>query len=139
MEDNGQSEVRSVLPQKVETSRRNALKSTGPKTARGKGIVRLNAMKHGFFAEEVDYLIAYLRDRPSEFKSLHNQLRETLQPLGKLEELLVEKIALCFWRSRRARRGEDVPPTPDLLGRFGPAVTNLRNKAKKSCVFNRSA
>lgn len=106
MEDNGQFEVKSVSPQKVEANRRNALKSTGPKTARGKGIVRLNAMKHGFFAKEVDYLIAYLRERPSEFKSLHNQLRETLQPVGKLEELLVEKIALCFWRSRRALRCE---------------------------------
>ena len=35
--------------------------------------------------------------------------------------------------------GQIVPPTPDLLRRFGPAVTNLRNKAKKFCVFNRSA
>ena len=38
---------------KAEANRRNALKSTGPKTPEGKAAVRLNALKHGLRSEEV--------------------------------------------------------------------------------------
>ena len=34
-------------PRRVEANRRNAQKSTGPKTAEGKAISRLNGVKHG--------------------------------------------------------------------------------------------
>ena len=34
-------------------NRRNALKSTGPKTPEGKAAVRLNAMKHGLLSKDV--------------------------------------------------------------------------------------
>ena len=35
---------------KAEANRRNAQKSTGPKTAAGKNRVRLNALKHALYA-----------------------------------------------------------------------------------------
>ena len=34
-------------------NRRNARKSTGPKTQKGKAVVRLNALKHGLLPQEV--------------------------------------------------------------------------------------
>jgi hypothetical protein len=34
-------------------NRRNAQKSTGPKTPEGKAAVRLNAMKHGLLSKDV--------------------------------------------------------------------------------------
>jgi hypothetical protein len=37
----------------VEANRRNALKSTGPKTEGGKQASRCNAVRHGFTAETV--------------------------------------------------------------------------------------
>ena len=37
---------------KVEANRRNALKSTGPKTLEGKSAVRMNALKHGLLSRE---------------------------------------------------------------------------------------
>jgi len=37
----------------AEANRRNALKSTGPKTPEGKDAVRLNALKHGLLSQEV--------------------------------------------------------------------------------------
>jgi hypothetical protein len=37
----------------VQANRRNALKTTGPKTAEGKAAVCLNAMKHGLLSREV--------------------------------------------------------------------------------------
>jgi hypothetical protein len=38
---------------KIEANRRNALKSTGPRTTEGKAAVRLNALRHGLRSEEV--------------------------------------------------------------------------------------
>jgi hypothetical protein len=38
---------------KAEANRRNALKSTGPRTPEGKAAVRLNALKHGLLSEEI--------------------------------------------------------------------------------------
>ena len=38
---------------KAEANRRNALKSTGPRTPEGKAAVRLNALKHGLLSQAV--------------------------------------------------------------------------------------
>jgi hypothetical protein len=38
---------------KAEANRRNALKSTGPKTPGGKAAVRLNALKHGLLSQDI--------------------------------------------------------------------------------------
>ena len=37
----------------ADANRRNARKSTGPKTPEGKAAVRLNALKHGLLANDV--------------------------------------------------------------------------------------
>lgn len=42
-----------VTPRKIEANRRNALKSTGPRTAKGKATPRHNVLKHGILAKEV--------------------------------------------------------------------------------------
>jgi len=38
---------------KAEANRRNARKSTGPKTSEGKAAVRLNAIRHGLLLQDV--------------------------------------------------------------------------------------
>src|SRR5215211_7001331 len=38
---------------KTEANRRNALKSTGPKTLEGKAAVRLKALRHGLLSQEM--------------------------------------------------------------------------------------
>ena len=38
---------------KAEAKRRNALKSTGPRTQQGKNAIRLNALNHGPRPEEI--------------------------------------------------------------------------------------
>ncbi len=44
---------RTISARKLEANRRNAKRSTGPRTAEGKARVARNAVKHGFFARIV--------------------------------------------------------------------------------------
>ena len=86
----------------VQANRRNALKSTGPKTPEGKAAVRLNANKHGLRSQEV-----LLPGEDEEaLKELDENLRAELQPVGELENLFVDGIVAAHWRLRRLRRVE---------------------------------
>src|SRR5262249_21654802 len=85
-----------------EANRRNAERSTGPKTGAAKSIVKWNALKHGLLASAV---VLRQEDR-AEYERLWARLVESLQPVGTLEALLVEDIAAICWRRRRAGRAE---------------------------------
>lgn len=66
---------KTLSRQKIEANRRNALKSTGPKTLRGKNYSRINALKYGLFAKD---LFAYfmVRNENSEVSRIgHPTLR----------------------------------------------------------------
>jgi hypothetical protein len=83
-------------------NRRNAQRSTGPKTPEGKEAVRLNATKHGLRSQEV-----LLPGEDGEaLKELDENLRAELQPVGEMENLLVDGIIAAHWRLRRLRRVE---------------------------------
>jgi len=86
----------------IQANRRNALKSTGPKTPEGKDAVRLNANKHGLRSQEV---LLPGEDGES-LEELDENLRAELQPVGELENLLVDGIIAAHWRLRRLRRVE---------------------------------
>src|ERR687889_1152453 len=86
----------------VQANRQNALKSTGPKTPEGKDAVRLNANKHGLRSQEV----LLPGEDPEALKELDENLRAELQPVGELENLLVDGIVAAHWRLRRLRRVE---------------------------------
>lgn len=87
---------------KAEANRRNALRSTGPKTPEGKDAVRLNALKHGLLSRE----ILLPGEDETALKELSERLQDELQPMGELESLLIEKIITAIWRLRRLRRVE---------------------------------
>jgi hypothetical protein len=89
-------------PRKAEANRRNALKSTGPKTPEGKDAVRLNALKHGLLSEQ----ILLPGEDEAALRELGESLRAELQPNGELENLLVDRITTPFWRLRRLGRVE---------------------------------
>lgn len=80
---------------KIESNRQNALKSTGPKTPEGKRAVRYNALKHGLLAREVVIDSDDGKENRGDFETLLSQLEEDLQPVGMLEQMLVEKIRRC--------------------------------------------
>ncbi len=91
-----------ISPQKLEANRRNAQLSTGPRTPQGKEWSRRNARKHGILTSALLVTRGMGWEDEDEFKDLLAGLRENLSPIGMLEELLVEKIAICCWRQRRA-------------------------------------
>lgn len=81
-------------------NRRNAAKSTGPKTARGKAAVGRNALRHGLTAGRT----LCFDETEAAFTAFAEGLRAALAPADPVEVRLVEHIVLCAWRLRRAER-----------------------------------
>jgi len=95
----------TVSRKQLEANRKNAKKG-GVKTAEGKAIARYNALKHGLLAKEAVVTAGEGAEDPAEFELLSQELKSQLQPQGALEEMLVEKITVAYWRLRRAHRYE---------------------------------
>ena len=112
--------AREISDKQLAANRRNAKRSIksgdacGPRTPEGKERARFNALKpcpglrsgNGLLARSV---VVPTRDGPEnrkQFERLLTQLRDKLNPDGILEEMLVEKIAVAYWRLRRALRAE---------------------------------
>jgi hypothetical protein len=89
---------------KLEANRRNAQLSTGPNTEEGKARSRSNAIKHGILAS--DTVIVASGEKPEEFKEILDAFVLERAPVGALEEALVERIAVCWWRLKRVARCE---------------------------------
>jgi len=81
----------------IEANRRNAQKSTGPRSNAGKAFSRLNATKHGILSSAV---VADGEEKEL-FDALLDSLVEQFDPKTPIEWLLVEKIAVLLWRERR--------------------------------------
>ena len=86
----------------ITANRRNAARSTGPKSSEGKEKVRLNALQHGLLAKDV---LLPGEDAES-FRGLSERMFADLQPEGELEGALVERIVSGLWRLRRLQRVE---------------------------------
>ena len=101
------SRKRPVSERKIQANRRNALRSTGPTTARGKRTVSRNAIKHGLLAREVVITAGDGEESAEEFHDLVQKLCADYQPVGVIEEFLVQTIATCWWRNARVIRAEN--------------------------------
>jgi hypothetical protein len=97
---------KSVSPLKIEANRRNAKRSTGPRTERGKRNARFNAVTLGLFAKHVTIPICDGYEPEKDFQSLLDGMHEEFRPVGLYEEWLGVKIAEGMWRLRRASRCE---------------------------------
>ena len=87
-------------------NRENALVSTGPVTPEGKALVSQNAVKHGIFAKDLIITTGDGKEDAQEYRELLDGLILSLKPSGQMECLLVEKIAVDYWRLRRVLRFE---------------------------------
>ena len=98
---------KTMSAKQLEANRHNAQQSTGPKTPAGKAVSRRNAIKHGLSGESVVVQGHHYAEDPRQFDILCCELEQTLQPVGRLEKLFVERIAICVWRSRRVLQAEN--------------------------------
>jgi hypothetical protein len=81
----------------LEANRRNALKSTGPRTPEGKLRASRNAVTHGLTAR---HEVLSIEDR-AEYEALRAALISEHQPVGVQELLLVTQVAAAFQRIQR--------------------------------------
>ena len=81
----------------TEANRRNAKKSTGPKTHRGKNVVRFNAVRHGLTSENI-FLPG---ENEEEFNIIKNGFYADFSPQGQLESFLVDQMIIQAWRLLR--------------------------------------
>ena len=82
---------------RVAVNRRNARRSTGPRTRSGKARSSRNALRHGLTAERV----VLPGEDPVAFDTLRADLFERYQPIDPVAKHLVEHVVACIWRLRR--------------------------------------
>ena len=96
--DNNNNVISKASERKRRANKQNAQKSTGPKTAVGRARSRWNSLKHGLLAK---HAVIHDYENQKEFDNLLISLVSELQPCGTLEEMLVERIADCYWNLGR--------------------------------------
>lgn len=107
----------------ISANRRNSKRSTGPRSARGKKVSSMNALKTGVFARHL-----LLPDEDAkEFARLRLEIHREWQPVGPTERSLVERLVAQLWRQRRIYRGESglfsiFRQCPDGLGGVATAL-----------------
>jgi len=84
----------------IKANRLNALKSTGPRTPRGKATVSQNPLKHGLFAQKT--VIA--GESQADFDLYKDQMLAELNPVGPMESMLADRVISLSWRLKRSVR-----------------------------------
>jgi hypothetical protein len=105
----------TISQKRLEANRRNALLSTGPKTAQGKAAVSRNAVRHGLTAA---LSVAADEDQDG-FLEVLDELRQTELPVGSLEEHLITYIGRLFWRLQRTMHIETLTPDMEAVATLG--------------------
>jgi hypothetical protein len=127
--------AKSVSFNKIEANRRNAQQSTGPKTAEGKATSAKNELKHGIFVKQI--LQGAADEEVSEIELLAQEIRDCYQPVGKLEEMLVEKIVvenvryariLGFEQQEFSRDCAFFNPAVDRVGRYATSLNRALSR-----------
>jgi hypothetical protein len=85
-----------------EANRRNAQKSTGPKTPEGKAAVSMNALRHGLRARTV----VLPGENREEFTQLCDDLEVEWHPQSRTEQFYVEQMAVSQWKLIRMEVSE---------------------------------
>ncbi|HOG48360.1 MAG TPA: hypothetical protein PLB78_17155, partial [Anaerolineae bacterium] len=91
-----------MTPKAIAANRRNAQRSTGPRTPDGKARSSLNAVTHGIFAR-LDIIPPSLQrhEDPAAYAELYATYRAELQAADLTEEAFVGTLAACHWRLAR--------------------------------------
>jgi hypothetical protein len=95
-------------PELLAAKRRNAQRSSGPRSDAGKQHSKLNALKHGQRASpENDRLVMLaLGEDPQEFEDLKQELMTTYGPGDPLWQKQIDDLARLYWRRQRLERAQ---------------------------------
>jgi hypothetical protein len=111
-----------ISQRKIEANRRNALRSTGPRTPEGKAASCRNAFRHGAWSPQA----AEPTSDPEAFALHRLEMLECLKPQCEEELALAEEVILQGWRLQRFREMEeglyrrDQADAAEALERAGP-------------------
>ena len=94
----------TLSPARLAANRRNAQKSTGPRTAAGKRRVALNPRKHNLISEELQRQLVARGEDPREFRRLHRDLIAIFRPDEPAEVEAVLIMASVWWEKARRIR-----------------------------------
>lgn len=98
--------------QQIAANRNNSKQSTGPKTPEGKGIVRVNALKHGLRADTFELVRG---EDPAEFAERLEGWNRTYAPRNKVEADLVRQAVVVSWKIDRAVRVENAAINQNVI------------------------
>lgn len=89
----------------LRANRSNGRKSKGPVSSEGKASSSLNALKHGILSSQL-YIFCDVGMSREEFSEFLGSIFEAMQPVGMMEELLVDRLAATFLRIQRLYTAE---------------------------------
>jgi hypothetical protein len=106
----------------IAANRRNAKKSTGPRTKQGKAISSQNGLKHGLLAKNV----IIPTESKAEFDFHRDEVLTDLKPVGPMESILANRIVELSWRLSRSSRFLAATITTMDKEAASKPLTNLR-------------
>jgi hypothetical protein len=86
----------------IDANRRNALKSTGPKSEEGKARSSMNALRHGLTAAQA----VLPHENEDDYEKLREGMLESYAPEDSAEQAVVEELVNAYWRLQRLHRVE---------------------------------
>ena len=116
-------------PAQLAANRRNAQKSTGPRTNEGRKRASFNALKSGMTAKTV----VLPHESVIDYDEIRIALIEDYAPATSQEMMLVDQVAVGYWRTIRARRFETAhvrqpPPHQEAHPRQRPEPQRKRRR-----------
>src|SRR5215472_359258 len=91
-----------ITEKQLEANRRNALKSTGPKSGEGKEKSSMNALRHGLTAGQA----VLPHENEDDYEKLREGLPHSYAPQDSAELAIVEELVNANWRLLRLHRVE---------------------------------
>ena len=119
----------------IQANRRNAQRSTGPRSPEGKAAVSRNALKHGFRAEKV----IFQEFNQETLQELRDELAAQWQPANYTERVLIEQMAVALHKLTMFEELEAALDSQMEMHRFSPNLQILwRRQASLERSFHKA-
>jgi hypothetical protein len=92
---------KTVSDKVIIANRKNAQESSGPRSAAAKSALKYHAVKHGLLTKALRFRSD---EEKAEFREFATELEEDLKPRGILQGMLVQEIAVCWWKLQTTQR-----------------------------------